>query len=195
MTLATNGGAALTPLTLASRTDGNTTLTRPSLTVAAGETVQLTITSSGLLDTDTYDFTVMGTKKTTPSTLESMTALTGIKNSAGNSLSIPASGWTPATTGGSATYSGKTVYWTNEQLNGPAASSRTFTISVPAGTTPDVYSLTARVPGNYGSGSAFGTSQEIFLNVVPEPGTLVLLLGGTLVGLVCWRGRKRLAAK
>jgi hypothetical protein len=197
MTLTTTGGAALTNLTVSPRTDANTGTTLPSLTVAPGGTVPLTITSSGLSGSDTYRFVVMGTKKVTPSTLESMTALTGVKNSAADLLSIaPSAGFTTATTGGSATYSGKTIDWSSSSFIGGTTNSRTFNISVPAGTTPDVYSLTVRVLGT--GANEFGVSQEIFLNVaspVPEPATLAMLLGGgVLVGLVCWRGRKRIAA-
>jgi hypothetical protein len=188
------GSPALTSKTLPSRNDGLTTLTRSSLTASRGQTVSLTITGAGLTNGDTYRFTLMGTKKTTPNALESMTALTGISVSAGDTISIAAdaaNSWVAVTTAGTNSYSGKIVDWTNSPYSwGTGPTSKTFNIAVSGSAPFDVYSLTARFLGDDGT-VHFGLSEEIFLNVVPEPSTMTLLLmAGAGLTCVVWRRRR-----
>jgi hypothetical protein len=124
---------------------------------------------------------------------ESITAVTGSADAA-HTLSVPvSSGWTLRTVGG-------VTYYT--AASDPAVTySKTYSFTVPAGTPADTYNMVLLVAGSDRTDPAApvkwvqSTGVSVIVGEVPEPATLAMLLGGALVGLVCWRGRKHLAAK
>jgi hypothetical protein len=120
---------------------------------------------------------------------DSITAVPGINPA--NTLNVPMSaGWVLKTKLGINYYNADAAY-----LIGAATYPRTFSFTVPTGTAPDKYEMAMKATGVDTTFGMWTESTPINLTVVPEPATLVMLLGGSLVGLVCWRGRKRIAAK
>jgi hypothetical protein len=89
--------------------------------------------------------------------------------------------------------------WTaqgNYYINPGSGSSftKTFSFVIPANTPADTYVLSMKVAGSGGSGEWSSTNPlSLTVGAVPEPATLAMVLGGALVGFICWRGRKRLA--
>lgn len=82
----------------------------------------------------------------------------------------------------------------------PASTALTFSqalsFMVPANTPADTYNLLLKVSGSDSTGEwTQSIPIQLTVGAVPEPATLVMLFGGALVGFVCWRGRKHLAAK
>ena len=122
---------------------------------------------------------------------ETLAAVSGAANAANKLVvtpSVPAQGWVAQTGDSGATYY-TSARFTATNYTQP------FSFVIPAGTPADTYQLRMGVGGNSGGEWTESTLVNLTVGAVPEPATLAMLLGGALVGLVCWRGRKGLAAK
>jgi hypothetical protein len=169
------------------------TVTSPtSVSVLPGDLVSFTINVSNANSAAIAAFTG---KTTSGSAAEPLTAVAGTANAANTLNVVPdsttAAGWTAQPH----TSTTKTYYTSNTP---GSAFSATFSFYVPAGTPADTYQMWLKTSEGTTSGGpkwTQGESVSVTVGAVPEPGTLAMLLGGALVGLVCWRGRKRLAAK
>jgi hypothetical protein len=180
---------------------GRSTVTSPT-TVAAlpGDLVSFTISVANANSTAIAAFTgKLDASITSGRETEPLTAVAGTADP-NNKLSVvqTSADWSqPLTT---ATPPVAKNYYTSTASG--AAFSTTFSFYVPAGTPADTYQMWMRASeGTTGVDPdkvprwTEATSVSVTVGEVPEPATLAMLLGGALVGLVCWRGRKQLAAK
>jgi hypothetical protein len=175
-------------------TPGKQDLTQTStVTAHPGDPVSFTIkVINGIGDAgqgNQFAVAITG-KGTTGSTLQSLSNLSGDTNSA-NKLIVPADAtWTQQTVSSKVYYTDGPNTWTGSPVT------KTYSFTIPSTTPYDTYHMVMKVAG--GSGGDWSEVRDVYLQVtapVPEPATLVMLCGGALVGLVCWRGRKGLTAK
>jgi hypothetical protein len=175
-------------------TTGREATTPTPITAQPGDTITFTTSVAGPGGTEYVVFSgkpVAGLDGAT----QSLTAVTGTANAShilAVAPSVPAQGWV-LQTGDPGT---NATYYTSARLTATSFT-KDFTFVIPAGTPADTYTLRMGVGGNSGSPAPWTESTLISLTVgaAPEPATLVMLFGGALVGFVCWRGRKQLAAK
>ena len=68
---------------------------------------------------------------------------------------------------------------------------RSFELLIPEGTPNDVYDFEFALAGNPHDGGKYYSDEHFYVQVVPEPGTFVLLgMGLCTLGLCIWRRRK-----
>jgi hypothetical protein len=128
---------------------------------------------------------VFAGKTASGATTENLTAVAGSAN-ANNKLNVvpTSSGWTAQP------HNQTTKTYYTSTASGPSFTS-TFSFYVPSDTPADTYQMWMKAGGKEGGKWTQATSVSVTVGAVPEPATLAMLLGGALVGLICWRGRRR----
>ena len=149
---------------------------------APGETVKITFTVANPAG-DNFRAALTGSPVGTTSTTNA------IKGALGNTLTVPAP--SEGTTVWRSYGSG--LYYANPSDSSAASYAPTFTFTLPTTTTPDTYTLYTKAGGGAGGDWEKFTTLQLNVGAVPEPATLAMILGGALLGFICWRGRKRSA--
>jgi hypothetical protein len=177
--------SAPTTLAVPSRLDGGSTSALPCFTVTAGVSTTIHITLSlismgvdGVTTADKYAFSIGGTlKSNSQESLVSASTVLGIKTSKADKLVFSLDtthGWTTPASGTKYFYTSP-IKWTSPSV------SQTYDLTIGATTPADVYTMTARAGWNFNS--QFFNSQEFLINVVavPEPTSLALFAGCSLI--------------
>jgi hypothetical protein len=172
------------------------TTTPTAITRTAGQTATFTVNFTNPNRTDPPNpdqfYIVFAGPATTGTSTMPLTAIQGLGDSS-HKLVVG------APTEGTANWASKSTgsYYVFPTTPSTAASvlNKTFTFLIPLDTPADVYPLVMKAAGGAGGDWVQSTDLRLTVNAVPEPATLAMLLGGALLGFVCWRGRKHLAAK
>lgn len=157
----------------------------PSLSGGPNSALSFTITATQS-GSQSFRLAVTGKANSGQDTTVPLTATVG---TGGKTLSVPgplpSESWTNRVSGSGAYYS--------SAASSATSFPKSYSFTLPPGALADGYTLYVRAAG---PSTMWSTTVAVPLTVnVPEPGTMAMLFGGALVGFICWRGRKRLAAK